>query len=277
MRRCVTTAAVLAALLGLLVACGDAGGTAGDPGAGDPGTDDDPEATGSPDGDWRLVSGTGPAGEVVLDGDVEVSLYVDGSSWGGQVCNTYGAQDVHVDGSSVSFDGVFRTEMACLDDGVMAAEDAYLAAFEQVDAFTHDGDALILTGPDTELVYARAAEPEAAPLVGTVWQLDTLIEGAGPDGAATTPLTDDLVLELRDDGTMVAGTGCNGLSGTYELDGDHLVVEGGSDDASCGEGVDRQERHVVEVIESGPEVVLDGQRLRLLATDGRALGYHAGE
>jgi heat shock protein HslJ len=136
-------AAVATALL-FATACG---GAASDPGAG-PG----------PDGDWQLVEGEGPDGEVPLVGDAPVTLTVDGEQLSGTAaCNSYS-------GTAEIEDGRFRarelmhTEMACEPAVIMESEAAYLGTLGQVTAHERDGDELLLTGDDVRLVFTPAAQ-----------------------------------------------------------------------------------------------------------------------
>lgn len=147
---------VAAAVLTLaLAACGGVGRTAG-------GGDDD-----LPAGSWALVSGSGPDGEVELhdglagDEGTPIVLHVEEGRWGGTVCNSYGAQEVDAGDGTVRLDDVYATEMACLDDALMLAEQRYLAAFRAVERYEVVDGELRLTGPDVELVYEPALEEEA--------------------------------------------------------------------------------------------------------------------
>jgi heat shock protein HslJ len=265
--------AVLALLLG---ACGGGSGSGA-------------RSVGPLGGDWVLTAGTGPAGDVEVEdgrvgddpaGGVVITLGIDEDRWGGNVCNSYGAQEVEVDlEGSVVIGDVSRTEMACLDEGVMAAEEAYLAAFVEVTGYEVTGDELRLTGEGVELVYVRQRPEPPAGLVGTVWVLDTLFAGAGPDGSASTTVGDEeALLELADDGTFTASSGCVVDGGDYELDGSRLLLRFASDaDDGCGDDELRdQDTAVWRVLGSDPEVELDGQRLTLTVGD-EGLGYAARE
>jgi heat shock protein HslJ len=238
-------------------------------------------------GAWVLTAGSGPAGDVeVVDGrvgddsagGVPITLHVEEDGWGGNVCNSYGAQDVEVDADgSVEIGDVSRTEMACLDEAVMAAEEAYLAAFVAVTGYEVTGDELRLTAEGVELVYARKRPEPPAGLVGTVWVLDTRFAGTGPDGSASSVSdAEEALLELADDGTFRASSGCVADGGDYELDGSRLELRFASDpDDECDdEELQDQDRAVWRVLGSGPEVELDGQRLTLTVGD-EGLGYAA--
>lgn len=270
-RTVLTTAAVAL----LLAACG---GTDGAGGAGSADGDADSELDLHLDGVYELQRGTGPDGDVPLVPDAPVTLVIEGSRWGGtSACNSYGGE-VRIDGDRVATDGFAVTEMACMDTDVMAFEAAYLAALTVVDRVAVDGDALVLTGPDTELVFApQASEPDAA-LLGTTWVLTELIDGDGPDSAVSS-VAAEAELVLAEDDRLSGSTGCNRLMGGFALDGDTLTLTGplATTRMACVDGpIATQERHVLEVLEAGPLTVeLTGDRLRLSAPDGRGLGYRA--
>jgi heat shock protein HslJ len=272
--RHLVTAALLLTLLG---ACGSPGGDGAQSGDGAQG--------GGPEGSWVLVSGAGPDGEVELrDGlagdGVPIVLEVDGERWGGTVCNTYGVDDADAGNGTVRLADVFATEMACLDEALMVAEQRYLAAFRAVERYEVVDDELRLTGPDAELVYERAAAAAAAPLVGTVWVLDTLLDGAGPDGTASSTVEGQELarLELGEDGSLLASSGCVTADGVeHEVADDRLVTRFAFDlDYECGtDELWAQDRHVWEVLGADPSIALDGVRLTLTTGDGLGLGYHA--
>jgi heat shock protein HslJ len=256
--------AVSAVPLLLLTACG---------GGATPGT-----AGPDPTGDWTLVEGTGPEGAIPILPDSPITLTVDGTQWGGvAACNSYSGT-FEVDGEEVTqVHAIAVTEMACMDDAVMASEAAYLAALPAVEELRVAEGQLVLRGPDVELVFAAVpAEPDAA-LVGTPWRLESLVWGLGPDGAVS-PAIGEATLLLGEDGTISGSTGCNRFSGGYELDGTTLTAGPlATTRMACEEALMDQERAVLDVLDAGPlELTLDGSTLRVAGTDDRALDYRAG-
>ena len=223
-------------------------------------------------GTWVLESGTGPRGPVEVPPDARVDLvYADGQFRGTAACNSYFA-DVDRDGAAITIGGVGATEMAC-DEPRMAAESAYLAALPEVTEVARDGDTLTLSGDGVELVFTfEPPEPDAA-LAGTTWHLDTLVLG----DAASTVRGDPATLELAEDGTFRASTGCRSLAGAWTRgDGTLTFSDVGVDEVECDE-LSGQDGHVVDVLTSADvQVEVDGRRLTL--TDGgHGLGYSASE
>lgn len=258
-----TAAATLVAVLAVIAAgCGDPGSIAG--GA-------EPDTL---DGDWVLTSGHGPDGEVPLGDQVTVTLQIDGAQWRGVVCNHYFA-DAEVRGAQVTVSGVGGTDMAC-DGPLMDAERIYWAALPEVTTWSITDDVLTLSGPEVSLVYERSPEVEAADLVGTTWHLEALVIGTGDDGTVSSVIGEQRLM-LEDDGQLVAETGCNGVAGPYEVVGDRLVTgELIGTLMGCEDAVMRQETHIGRVLQAGPTIAIDGDRLTLTAEDdGLGLVYRA--
>ena len=84
-----------------------------------------------------------------------MTFVVDGSNVSGRsACNQYFGKFALVDGR-MTLGGLGGTEMAC-EEPIMTLEGAYLAGLAKVDAARMDGEALVLTGPGTELRFERA-------------------------------------------------------------------------------------------------------------------------
>ena len=231
------------------------------------------------EGDYTLVEGRGPDGEVPLVEDSPVTLSIEGEEWGGTAaCNHYGGT-VTIAGDDLTVHGVFQTEMACVDDRIMESERLYLAAFQQVDRYERDGDRLLLLGDDVELVFVEVPpEPDAA-LVGTTWVLTSLLEGTEPDGAVSS-VVGEPTLEFGEDGTFLGETGCNRFGGDYRHAGDSLVTsEVDASAAGCPDEIGAaQEEHVLAVLaDAEVAVIIDGRSLRLTGADGRGLDYRAAD
>ena len=108
-----------------------------------------------PTGPWQPTAGTVDGQPLFLIDDAPVTFVVDGSNVSGRsACNQYFGQFALVDGR-VTLGGLGGTEMAC-EEPIMTLEGAYLAGLAKIDAARMDGEALVLTGPGTELRFERA-------------------------------------------------------------------------------------------------------------------------
>jgi heat shock protein HslJ len=271
--------------LSLLAACGDSETTAaGTDGADPSGSGSGDSGTGTLDpadlsvGSWVLQSGRGPTGEVPIIDSHPITLTVEaesnagsGSVGGVAACNRYGGT-FSLDGTSFALADVAVTEMACLPDEAMASELAYLQALYEVSQIAFDGDRLTLSGPDSELVFAAEAPVSDAELLGQVWLLDTVIDGA----TVSTVLGDEALLQFNDDGTFVGGTGCRELRGEYLITGSEVQFPSFEAVGECPEELAAQDSLVISVLEGGFTVEIAEQRLTVL-NEPEGLSYRAVE
>jgi heat shock protein HslJ len=241
-------------------------------GTGETGAESRPDPT----GDWVLTEGRGPDGELALVDGSPVTLSIEADRWGGvAACNSYGGR-VDLDGDRLTFDdGLAVTEMACLDEDVMTLEAAYLDALQTAERVELRDEQLVLTGPDVELVFDQVPPEADAALVGTVWRLESLIDGLGPDGSVSN-VVGEPTLELSQDGDVLGDTGCNSFSGSYQLDGTALRLEPlAVTEMACDGPEGAQEEHVLGVLGSDElEVTVEGSSLRLTGGE-QALEYRA--
>lgn len=244
----------LLVLLALVTAaCGDGGETA-----------DPVDFT----GDWELVGGTLDGAELPLVGGWPVTMSLAGGTVGGTAaCNGYGGR-YDLDGATISVDEVAATEMACQPD-VMESEAAFFTALLRPLTLSRVGEELTATGAGVELRFTLIAPVAAADVVGTVWQLHTIVQG---DAATNVVGTADLVLAA--DGSFTGSTGCRDLTGTYQIDADRLTITSMQALGDCPADLAGQDSQVISVLE-GARIEVDGDQLRLLSPGDDALHYSA--
>jgi heat shock protein HslJ len=221
-------------------------------------------------GEWQLQAGTNQGQPIPIVAGSRITLKVDGTQVGGTAaCNQYGGK-IHLSGTTISITNLIQTEMACLDERLMASESAFLAALPRATTATRDGDSLVLTGAHVELRFSRVAPVVDAELVGTTWILDSLISG---DAVSST--VGEATLELSVNGRISASTGCRDVTGTYTMsEGRVQVTLDPYDMIACISPLGDQDSHVLNVLTSGFEVRVDGNRLTMTAGD-KGLGYRA--
>lgn len=236
--------------------------------------DDDPAAT---DGAYVLVEGEGPGGPLVLLDSHRVTLTIDGMQVSGTAaCNGYGGT-LTAAPPAFGLDEVARTEMACFPEEVMVLENAYLDALARVDTVEPREGGLRLAGPGVDLRFDVLPPLRTADLVDTVWVLDGLIGGLGPEGAISSVAGDEAALELRSDGTVVGGTGCRTFQGEWTESGDSILFTTfGVEGPECPESLREQDEQVVTVLGDGFVPVVNGERLTLTAGD-IGLAYHVAD
>lgn len=222
-------------------------------------------------GDWLLTAGTVDGAALPLDPKWPVTLSVEGSRIGGtSACNSYGA-DIVVAAGELRLGDVSMTLMGC-EEPVMAIESAYVAALARVRQATRDGDALILAGDGVELRFEPIPPIPTADLVGTMWTLETLIDGAVASSVGGEPAT----LVLGSDGRFEGSTGCRSFGGSYvEAVGQIVATELVTDDRACAAPLDAQDDHVLAVLGDGFGVAIEGDRLTLTSAGGLGLVYVA--
>ncbi|MEX2550787.1 MAG: META domain-containing protein [Nitriliruptoraceae bacterium] len=276
---------LLAAITALLLtACGGATGPTAPVVEGD-GTTTDPA------GSWVLVQAL-PEIDVPGDARVTMDVVADGDAWqvgGTSACNAYGGR-VSTDGGTWSAEGFGQTDMGC-DEPRMAAERAYLDALAEVAAWARpSADELVLTGPDVELRFDALPPVPTADLTATIWVLDGLMTGTGPEATTASPAAaaDDATLRLESDGTVEASTGCRTFSGEWIETGDEVLFTtfGQRDDSpnvaddgttTCSPDVVEQENHVLSALGDGFRAEVDGLQLTLISRDGLGLTYRAAD
>jgi heat shock protein HslJ len=226
-------------------------------------------------GAWHLTSGTGPDGEVPLGPGVEVTLAIDVEEWSGTVCNTYGAEvDVTDDGQvGVRGDGIRRTEMACPDPRVMDAEVTYLDALALVTAWRVEDDVLTLTGDDVTLTFDRVPATPDAELTGTVWTVETIVEGSGPDAPASPPL-DEATLTLGEDDRFELQGVCNSGGGDHEVVDGRLEIAAETfsmTEIGCDAPLLAQDEDLARILNGSPTLEVVGDQLTVTAEAGQLL------
>ena len=228
-------------------------------------------ASASLEGEWQLQAGSDQGQPVPIVAGSPINLTVEGGRVGGSAaCNSYGG-NIQINGSSIAISDLFQTEMACVDDRVMASEAAYLAALLRATSAARDGGSLVLSGPQVELRFALVPPVANATLTGTVWVLDSLISG----DAVSSTVGGRVTLELSPDRAISGSTGCRDFSGQYTISGNQVrVTLDPYDTVGCAEGLGDQDTHILGVISNEFSIAISGATLSLNARN-KGLSYRA--
>lgn len=249
----------------ILGACGTSGGS-------DPSGSEPNDSSSTYDGTWTLLEGRGPKGDVAVIDGYRVTLVIEGERISGTAaCNSYFG-DATIDGTSFSVAGVGSTEMGCRRD-VMKAEDAYISALPAIETIQRNKDRLTLTGRKSELRYELEPPIPTADLVGTRWELESLIYGTGEDGVATS--VEPAYLLLKEDGTVAGTSGCRDLYGEWTESGDEISFTTFGAKGSCPKSLQEQDGHVVAVLGDGFTVEIEENRLSVISPGDLGLDYRA--
>lgn len=212
----------------------------------------------SVEGSWQLSAGTLDGDPIpVIDSHPITITFQDDQVGGTASCNSYGGT-YEMDGSTISFSNLAMTEMACMPEETMVAEQMYGTALTMVDTVTLD-ESLVLSGPGAELTFDRLDPVPDAELTNTVWVLDGLIQG----DAVSSPVADSrATIEFFTDGSVLGDTGCRPFSGHYEINGAEVVLtELAADGHECEPEMAEQDSLVLSALEGGFRVEIDGDRL----------------
>lgn len=234
-----------------------------------------PSSTGAdPSGAWQLESATVDGAALELIDEHPITVVIDASAIGGRsACNEYGGR-IRVAAEGIQIDELGGTAMACLPDGVMALEQAYLAALGRVRAIEVVHGQLALRGQAVDLRFEPLPAPPVADLVDTSWVLETVFVG----DVASSPVGDPATLELRADGTFGGSTGCRTFTGRWIEFGSQIQApELRMGDTECAAELAQQDSHVVSVIGDGFVPSIDGDLLTLIDPGGVGLVYRAGD
>ena len=241
----------LCALPLLLTACAYQAGTPGAPG---PDT-----ANGDPRGSaWLLTElrGAAPAAGTA----VTATFGTDGRVAGSAGCNHYGASFT-LAGDSLTISDPMSTAMACMGEGIMEQESAFLRALADVRTYRSTHELLELRDDAGAAILTFAVTPQD--LADTSWVITNLYAG----DAVTSVLngTEARVSFTAD--AVNATTGCNQLMGAATF-GDGAIKLGPVADTRklcpTPEGLMEQESQLIAALERATSYRVEGTTLRLM-------------
>lgn len=188
-------------------------------------------------------------------------------------CNSYGG-DATISGASVRLTAGAVTEMACLDDQVMAQEAKFLAVLPEVATVrtTSSGIELLNSAGQSLLSLTAATSPSPRPLIGTTWTLTTIRSGTSASSVVTGST---LTLTLAEN--RYSGKACNTFGGDLTLDGDRISFgTPHSTKMACPSAEQTaQESAVLGSLTTLTSWEITGDSLALSAQDGSGLDFVA--
>jgi heat shock protein HslJ len=158
---------------------------------------------------------------------------------------------------------------------INAVEDAYFDALRDVERQEVKDGRLVLTGPETELVFEPLAPVDPERLDGRTWTLQSWTVDGATRRARARPAT----LRFGRDGRVEARTRCRDLTGRYIVQGHEVVLTTAEmsrrDHAGCSRDAIEQEGAVVGALGDRFRVDVEGDRLRIESRDGNVLVLRA--
>ena len=220
---------------------------------------------------WQLNEGVVDGNPIDPPASHPITIsFADGVASGTASCNGYGG-DFQIDGNVVTLGALAITEMACEPPETMSAESLFMQGLSRVRLANVAGSKLTLSGDGVEMTFEELAPVPDADLTNTVWVLDGLIQGDSVSSVAGERAT----LEFFTDGSLIAGTGCRTLVGSYVVNGGELIVTNLSAEGDCPEDLQHQDSQVVTAFEGVMRVQVEGDRLTTWVAGDEGLSYLA--
>ena len=104
---------------------------------------------------WQLVS---MGDQLPLNGTTLTISFKEGQAGGSSGCNTF-STGYQVEDGQIQFGEIAVTLMACMDDGVMEQEQAYLNFLQDVSGFSLEEGKLSLYRPDGSALTYMPGDP----------------------------------------------------------------------------------------------------------------------
>lgn len=231
-----------------------------------------PAQNGSLLGDWKLESGRGPEGDIPIVEGWDITLQItDGRIGGRSGCNSYGGRAV-IEGASFDVGGFGGTLIGC-EGEVALSEERYTDAIQRASSIRRTGETLQITGDEVELVFRSLPPPPVAQLVGTTWELQTVV---GSDGTKLSVIGEPATLRLERGLTFTGATGCRPLKGRWldsvgEIHFNEMHARG-----RCPEELSVQDSYVVGILGDGFKATVTGRQLTIVnVRAGGTLVYEA--
>ena len=182
-------------------------------------------------------------------------------------CNSVGGTLDVVDGK-VSLPAINVTEMGCGSEALSQQEAWFIQFITSSPEIAKSGDNLIFTGADATLTYIdeELAVPDL-PLVGTVWTVDSYIDG---ESFSAMNLENHPTISFLENGTLDVFSGCNSCDGSYTADAGTLTVTSfNCTEMECMDDlIQEAEQHVTSVFwGENLSFEIDATRLTVMSGD----------
>jgi heat shock protein HslJ len=193
----------------------------------------------------------------------------DGTLSGNAGCNSF-STSYTLEGDNLRIsDTIIATMMACLDDGVMEQEAAFLGGLPGAANYKIEGRQLTLYDEAGRKI-GRFTAVQAASLTGTSWQLTGYNNGQGAVVSVTAGVEATAV--FAEDGTLSGSAGCNRYSTSFAAEAGALSIGPiVSTMMACADEVMRQETAFLAALDSATAYTIEGEQLALRDSDGSLL------
>lgn len=221
---------------------------------------------------WQLVSYGDPNNPTTPIGNTPITAQFgeDGTVTGSTGCNSYGGNYVVgtlPDANQVTFSNMYQTEMACMEDGVMAQESAYLNALASATGIINQtADKLVIGyGDNQQLVFERRYM-----LDDTAWKLV-----AQSAQSVTSAVDGDITLTFGADMRASGTGGCNRYNTQYTLTGGQITFSSvvSTRMACVDEAMNAQEMAFFSALEAANYILITGDTLIVYSGESTVLTF----
>ncbi len=175
---------------------------------------------------WYLVAfNQAGGGAISVKPGTQITAFFDtaGKVAGSAGCNQYTAS-YQTTLNSLSIGAPATTKMACSEPaGIMTQETTYLSYIQGASGYSISGNTLTVTDSSGKALLTYSTVPPyemtPAPLTGTTWYLNSLIDKNGQIWGPVT--TNPISLQFSDGGNVTGNAGCNSYSGTIPIGEQH--------------------------------------------------------
>ena len=218
--------------------------------------------------EWLLVGyGSQDAPTEPLPGSSVTLSFGDGELGGSAGCNHYFG-DLAIDGATIEVGMLGSTMMWC--ENFMEQESAFLELLggAQTFAWEPENGRLTIEAKGGTLLFQELEPPPDQPLIGTVWQLDSI----GSGGAVQSTLVGSKVTIEFADGRASGSTGCNSFGADYTLEGEVLSLGAMAVTLQdCGGELMVQESTFLAALGAAESLTLAGETLLIGTAEGELI------
>ncbi len=225
-----------------------------------------------PDGVWEVTSGIVNGEPAQLIENAPITLIAEGSRLSGSApCNSY-EFTVELRKVGVEIVDGFVTEIGC-ESPIAELEELYLQSFGPTATYLIDGSTLTWQTPTATWIFNRVSPVRAAPLIGTTWVLNGVIDEFG--GMSASGIEKGRIV-FAADGTFAGSTSCRDFTGSWVLVGTTINAGDVVIAGECTGPMAEVDDIVVQVLDEGLVASIDGNRLSARPSDNLGLDYFAG-
>lgn len=213
---------------------------------------------------WQMQSHQG--NDALPGTEVTAVFAADGSLSGNSGCNNF-STSYTVDGNSLTVnDAIAATMMACLQEGVMEQETAFLAALTDAATFEIRGNSLEIRDAEGGVLVSFVAVTPAA-LTSVTWQLTSYNNGRE---AVVSVLTGtEITAVFGEDGSLAGSAGCNRFTTSFQADSGSISIGlVASTMMACEEEIMQQETAFLAALPTAATYDIQGDTLELRDANG---------